>query len=303
MIEQFEKPVENIRQALKKYIEKWKINALVIGVSGGIDSALCCALARPVCDELNIPLIGRSISIDSNKEDEKDRARKVGSFFCTNFKEVDLTDLFNVNAKELETESLVADDADNLKIRRGNLKARLRMIYLYNLANAYKGMVLSTDNYTELLLGFWTLHGDVGDYGMIQNLWKTEVYRMVESFLVACSEVFCEGFNNKEASEILRACVEAVPTDGLGISNSDLDQIMPDWNKKFKTCREAYEEVDKILLIATSLGTSEPIKKVTAIHPLAPVIQYENPVIKRYYRAEGKRNNPVNIPREIIEKE
>jgi len=60
------------------------------------------------------------------------------------------------------------------------MKARIRMILLYDLAGGNDGMVLSTDNYTEYLLGFWTLHGDVGDFGMIQSLWKTEVYDMVE---------------------------------------------------------------------------------------------------------------------------
>lgn len=47
-------------------------------------------------------------------------------------------------------------------ISKGNIQARLRMIYLYNLASIHKGLVMSTDNQTEYQLGFWTIHGDVG---------------------------------------------------------------------------------------------------------------------------------------------
>ncbi len=96
--------------------------------------------------------------------------------------------------------------------------------------HAIHGMVLSTDNYTELLLGFWTLHGDVGDYGMIQNLWKTEVYAMARYIV--------NNLDNKKAKNALQLCIDAVATDGLGITNNDLEQIQA----------KTYEEVDQILL-------------------------------------------------------
>ena len=176
----FELMVRNIRHELKKYIEENGIKSLVIGISGGIDSALCAALAQPVCDDLGIPLIGRSIPITSNTSDERDRAELVGKAFCHNFDEsYQIEGAFGATWSAIKQEGWNFKDP-NEKIRMGNVKARLRMIALYDLAQLYKGMVLSTDNYTELLLGFWTLHGDVGDYGMLQNLWKTEVYDMAE---------------------------------------------------------------------------------------------------------------------------
>ncbi|NOZ36435.1 MAG: hypothetical protein GXO80_14200, partial [Chlorobi bacterium] len=134
-----------------------------------------------------------------------------------------------------------------------------------------KGMVLSTDNYTELLLGFWTLHGDVGDYGMIQNLWKTEVYAM-SRFLV-------NNLENKEQAKALDECIDAVPTDGLGITNSDLDQIGA----------SSYEEVDKILI--------HYLKNPNDISVL------NLKVVQRKLASEFKRNNPYNIPRNKITNE
>ena len=272
MIKDYKTAVDNIRNILKTYISDNKIKSLVIGISGGIDSALSLALAKPVCDELNIPMIGRSITIETNKADEIARAKAMGEKFTSDFKEVDLTEGF-LSFVGLVTEATDEDTQSvAYKIRRGNIKARTRMVYLYDLAAKNKGMVLSTDNYTELLLGFWTLHGDVGDYGMIQNLWKTEVYAM--------SRYLVSDLKDQAAAETLQSCIDAVATDGLGITNSDLDQIQA----------KSYEEVDQILLkLIYHTDDFEDFK--------------DHPVIQRKRNSEFKRNNPYNIPRKEITNE
>ncbi len=273
MIKDYKTTVSNIRKILKTYVDDHNLKSLVIGISGGIDSALTAVLAKPVCDELGIDLIGRSITISTNKPDEIERARNVGRFFCTDFEDVDLSNSFELLAS-LVIGNSEKDDKNNhaYKIRLGNIKARTRMIYLYDLASKHHGMVLSTDNYTELLLGFWTLHGDVGDYGMIQNLWKTEVYTI--------SAYIADNLENKEAAEALRACIYAVPTDGLGITNSDLDQIKA----------KSYDEVD--LILGKLLDKNQDLGEYAS-----------HPVIARKLASEFKRNNPYNIPRDQITEE
>ncbi len=271
MINDYKTAAENIRRIIKNYIVDHHIKALILGISGGIDSALCAVLAHKVCLELGIPLIGRSITIETNKAEEIQRAAAIGKNFTNDFKEVDLTEIFKLMANQL-TENIDQEDKNDVsyKIRRGNMKARTRMIYLYDLASKYKGMVLSTDNYTELLLGFWTLHGDVGDYGMVQNLWKTEIYEMSR---------FLASQMSKEQKDALEACITAVATDGLGITNSDLDQIEAG----------TYEEVDQILM---KLYDNNGLGKYK-----------DHPVIKRKFNSEFKRNNPYNIPRKEITSE
>jgi NAD+ synthase len=265
--------VSRIRNELETYIKESLLQSLVIGISGGIDSALCAALARPVCDKLGIPLIGRSIPITTNTSDERDRAEKVGNAFCTNFDEVyQMEGIYKEVWNGVKTEGWEFE-SPNERIRQGNVKARMRMIILYDLAQLHKGMVLSTDNYTEFLLGFWTLHGDVGDYGMIQNLWKTEAYDMAE-FLV-------DHLNHKKKADALRSCIDCQATDGLGISKTDLEQIMPSWKG---TSREGYKLVDLRLMTHLGSGLSD----------------LDDPVLQRYYRTEFKRLNPVNIPRDKI---
>jgi NAD+ synthetase len=275
MIKDYVIAVKNIRNTTKNYITKYDIKALVIGLSGGIDSTLCSALAKPVCDELSIPLVGRSLPIQTNKVDEIKRAKKAGEVFCTEFKETNLENEFysfmrNTIDIHIKIKSELTEED---KIREGNIKARLRMIKLYDEAQKRKGMVLSTDNYTEYLLGFWTLHGDVGDYGMIQNLWKTEVYGMANYL----TELYHSTDRHSEF-EVLSACIDAVPTDGLGVSESDLDQIGA----------KDYKEVDEILQIWLRFQRKNAFK--------------DHPVVLRHERTHWKRRNPCNIGRETIEK-
>ncbi len=271
----YKKPIENIRSELKEYVINNNIKSLVLGMSGGVDSTLCALLAKPVCDELHIPLIGVSLPSVSNNYSETERAYFIGNYFCTEFQEIELQGIFHESYSWIKQHQqfIETEDTDkSQKIRLGNLKARLRMIYLYDTASLNNGLVLSTDNYTERLLGFWTLHGDEGDYGMIQNLWKTEVYEMTEWIM----ENEVDDFIKRESIEKV---LNADATDGLGISKTDLDQIMPKWRGN---SREGYQEVDKIL------------KKRWFIE------DKNNPVIKRNKNSQFKRNIPINIERSII---
>jgi NAD+ synthetase len=157
------------------------------------------------------------------------------------------------------------------------------MICLYDLAHQHDGIVLSTDNLTELLLGFWTLHGDVGDLGMIQSLFKTEVYGLA-SYLARKFEV---DYMDAGAAKVIRRCIAAVPTDGLGVTNSDLDQLLPGWYKKDADSIVGYRKIDKALMDYLNEGIGDT----------------SDPVIERHLKSEFKRNNPLNIPRTDLLKE
>lgn len=256
-----DKLAKRIRATMADYLEKSKLQSLVLGISGGIDSALCAALLKPVCEQFNIPLVGRSITIETNKEDEIARSIAVGEAFCHDFKHLDLTETFYANKKLL----VDYDDSQLSKLRQGNMKARMRMMVLYDLAQLHRGMVISTDNYTEYLTGFWTLHGDVGDYAPVQHLWKTEIYSL-STFLLK--------EENEAQRAVLQSCIDATPVDGLGISQCDCEQLgVPN-----------YFEADKIFT-AYFLGD-------TSLR--------DHTLIKRYYASEFKRHNPGCISREDL---
>ena len=208
--------VENSRKWLKKYIQDNHLQSIVIGVSGGIDSTISCAIASPVCKELNTPLIGRSLPTGTNEQSECDIADLVGNAFCTDYKVVALDSIFwNIVDKFEKNESGMNH------LQAGNIKARLRMIYLRHLASLHKGVVLDNDNFTEWNLGFWTIGGDSPmDINLgLHHLWKTEIYELAEYL---ANEVADED-NSKFYA--LRESIELTPTDGNGVSNSDCEQF------------------------------------------------------------------------------
>ncbi len=256
-----DKLARRIRATMADYLESSKLQSLVLGISGGIDSALCAALLQPVCEEFHIPLIGRSITIETNKEEEIARSIAVGEAFCHDFRHLDLTETFYANKKLL----VDYDDSQLSKLRQGNMKARMRMMVLYDLAQLYRGMVISTDNYTEFLTGFWTLHGDVGDYAPVQHLWKTEIYALATFLLKE---------ENAAQRAALQSCIDATPVDGLGISQCDCEQLgVPN-----------YFEADKIFAAFFQGDTS----------------LRDHTLIKRYCASEYKRHNPGCISRERL---
>lgn len=211
------------------YITRNRLNAMVLGISGGIDSTVVAAICHEVSKQTGIPLIGRSLPI-KNKEDEFDVSKLVGEAFCNDFKVVNLTDgyLAVYNSIIGGEENLIScgDDAESkyqTPIANGNIQARLRMIYLYNLASIHKGLVMSTDNQTEYQLGFWTIHGDVGDFDPIQGLWKTEVYELAKwliGYYYECGikkEVDADGARKIcDMCEAIKKSMSLTPTDGLG---------------------------------------------------------------------------------------
>lgn len=227
-----------------EYVTSNNLKVMVLGISGGIDSTVVAAICHEVSKQTGIPLIGRSLPI----KNKSDVSELVGQVFCDDFKVVNLLNMYqHVNQSVYDGEGTLGTP-----ISKGNIQARLRMIYLYNLASIHKGLVMSTDNQTEYQLGFWTIHGDVGDFDPIQGLWKTEVYELAK-WLIGYyygikKEVDADGARKIcDMCEAIKKSMSLTPTDGLGISNSDLEQIGA----------KSYNEVDDILKTLISCESSE----------------------------------------------
>jgi NAD+ synthetase len=277
---------KNIKRQTCSYIRKHNIKSLVLGISGGLDSAVVASLMAGVAAEESIPLIGISLPSDSNQDEEIARADAVGKEYCTKFTTYEIdNDFVEVSDSIYLILSKILDgeltDWEQ-KILAGNIKARLRMILLFATAGATKGMVLSTDNKTEEMLGFWTLHGDVGNFGPIQNLWKSEVYELARSIY------------DQRGVQALKDCIDATPTDGLGITSSDLDQIGVD----------SYDEADRRIQNYIKLATN--LFDVKSFFDQAKAVQQicdlpiNDPVINRMVNSEFKRKDPYNIPRDQL---
>ena len=216
---------ETIVSVTSEYVNNCGIKTMVLGLSGGLDSTVCAAICKKVSEKNGVKLIGVSLPCSTNKEDEKTSASLAGKEFCDEYIENNIQDVFVVAERACEGIAKLPSTG----ISQGNIKARLRMIVLYDIASKMRGIVIDTDNLTEHFLGFFTVNGDVADFNPIGNLWKTEVYGLAEYMF---NEVYKD-------SAALKAAIEIVPTDGNGVSGSDLDQIMPGYT---------YADVDKILM-------------------------------------------------------
>lgn len=311
-----------------EYVTSNNLKVMVLGISGGIDSTVVAAICHEVSKKTDIPLIGRSLPI-KNKEDEFSVSELVGEAFCDEFKVFNLSNSYKASLFDLCADAgLIKDckgydwywvsDLEELTgrtpIANGNLQARCRMKHLYDIASIRKGLVMSTDNQTEYQLGFWTIHGDVGDFDPIQDLWKTEVYGLANYLRDRYKSKALEALHNdyKETCDKYRAMSYAVyssckliPTDGLGISNSDLEQIGA----------KSYDEVDDIL------SRYIPFKEYRQKHgePLHPHDEMAesdcwsqlcarhgedvvNKVWSRHLASEFKRKKaPIYISRELYE--
>lgn len=224
--------VDNSRKWLEDYISSNHLQSLVLGISGGIDSTVSAALAYPVCKKLNIPLIGRTLTTITNKEQERTTAIAVGNAFCNDFKVIDIIYDTELIAKHFEI-----SDGEMSKLQKGNIKARYRMMYLYHVASLNKGVVIDNDNFTEYNLGFFTIHGDQGDINLgLHYLWKTEVYELAY-YLCSTYMESTMPIKHTEQSEAIKKSIALIPTDGNGVSNSDCEQFG----------LENYEQVDDVL--------------------------------------------------------
>ena len=223
----YKKFVENSRKWLSNYIKNNRLQSLVIGISGGIDSTVSCAISYPVCYDLEIPLIGRSLPTTTNKADENNTAQLVGKAFCTDFKEVNISAECQKLIYELEL-----NEGDMSRLQEGNIKARVRMIYLRHVAALHKGVVLDNDNFTEWNLGFWTVGGDSPmDINLgLHYLWKTEIYELANYLTVS------PHMKHEQFEAIIRS-MNLTPTDGNGVSSSDCEQFGLD----------NYSQVDDVL--------------------------------------------------------
>ena len=247
---------EQIIKQTGEYCQAYNLKSMVLGLSGGLDSTVCAAILREVSKQYGVKLIGISLPCSTNSRLERSTAATCGDCFCDEYKEINLQDLYILTKAKCDTEI-----GESTSISQGNLKARLRMIMLYNTASINNGIVIDTDNLTEHYLGFFTIHGDVGDFKPIGKLWKTEVYELANYVVSLYSNRLKEiqanstlindnpgEFNRSQFAEsALRAAINIKPTDGNGVTEStnefqpssgDLDQIAPGYT---------YADVDKAL--------------------------------------------------------
>ena len=155
---------------IREEVQKIGLNQAVLGLSGGIDSALVATLAAEALGPANVQAL--IMPYRSSNPQSEAHARMVAVQLGIAFKVIDIT-------KMVDAYFEIFPEADNM--RRGNKMARERMTILYDHSAVINALVLGTSNKTELLLGYGTLYGDMASaLNPIGDIYKSQVWQLSE---------------------------------------------------------------------------------------------------------------------------
>ncbi len=195
---------------IKSEVSRVGYTRVVINLSGGLDSALSCALAAEAVGPENVMAL--RLPYRTSSEDSLEHAQLMIDKFHVHTETVDITGI---------VDPLIEHDREMSNTRRGNVMARVRMIALYDQSEVFKGLPIGTSNKTEILLGYTTMWGDMASaLNPIGDLYKTQVRQL------------------SRALDIPAVIIDKPPSADLWIGQTDEGDL-----------GFTYEEVDKLLYL------------------------------------------------------
>lgn len=208
-----QEPIESLYSALtlgvKDYLKKCGFKKAVIGLSGGLDSAITCCLAVDAIGKENV--LGISMPSPYSSPGSVEDSRKLAANLGIEFKVVPINTIFNSYLDAL------AEHFDGLEFdtTEENIQARIRGNILMAFSNKFGSIALSTGNKSELAVGYCTLYGDMsGGLSVISDVPKTIVYELAE-------------FVNQEKERIPRTIIDKPPSAELKPDQKDQDTLPP----------------------------------------------------------------------------
>jgi NAD+ synthase len=198
-----------LTEFIREEVTKVGLERVVVGLSGGIDSALAAALAARALGSRNVTVL--AMPYRTSSPDSLRHASEVAQQFNLEVRTIEITPMIDAYLRQHEP------DAD--AVRRGNKMARERMAILYDHSAKLRALVLGTSNKTELLLGYGTLHGDLASaLNPLGDLYKTQVRQLARHLALPA------------------AVIEKTPSADLWAGQSDEEDL-----------GFTYDEVDRLL--------------------------------------------------------
>lgn len=210
---------------IRDYVRKNGFKKVLVGISGGIDSALVATLAADAIGASNV--LGVTMpgpySSTGSVEDSKKLAKKLG----IEFREHPIGAIYDFKLREIienkKKENIPIPTQGEISLAMENLQARLRALELMFISNDEGRLLLSTGNKSEMAMGYCTLYGDMsGGLSVLGDVYKTDVYRLAE-------------YRNRISSVIPQETIDKKPSAELRPNQTDQDSLPP------------YEILDKIL--------------------------------------------------------
>src|SRR5437762_5609000 len=216
--------LEQMRLALElglsDYVNKNGFREIVVGVSGGIDSALTAALAAEALGPDRVHCVSMP-SRYSSSETRAD-AQRLAENLSTDFRELPIDEIYDANEHVL-SESFAGLEPD---LTEENIQARIRGLLLMALSNKFGWLVVATGNKSELSVGYATLYGDMaGGFALLKDVYKTDVFRLAEHL------------NERAGREVIpQSIIDRAPSAELRENQRDEDSLPP------------YPSLDKVLV-------------------------------------------------------
>jgi NAD+ synthase (glutamine-hydrolysing) len=258
-----------ISLATRDYVQKNGFSEVVIGISGGIDSACTAVLAVDAlgADNVHGVLMPSRHTDPANMSDARELALGLG------IEVIEMPIASPVAAVELASIEAIGEPGGDIALQ--NLQARMRMVYLMHLSNSFDWLLLNTGNKSEAAMGFSTLYGDTaGAYAPFGNVYKTDLYDLAR-------------WRNQRSPSIPEAILAKPPTAELYPGQRDTDSLPP------------YEVLDRILRLHIEDGMGfDEILDIIANTPGGDPIAAElvGQVLRQVARSEFKRQNEPPAP-------
>jgi NAD+ synthase (glutamine-hydrolysing) len=212
---------------LRGYVDKNGFREVVVGVSGGIDSALTAALAAEALGRERVHCVSMP-SRFSSAETRAD-ALRLGETLGVEVREIPIDPIVDAFETGLSA-SFAGRERD---VAEENLQARIRGVLLMALSNKFGWLLLATGNKSELSVGYATLYGDMaGGFALLKDVYKTDVWRLARHL------------NERAGSELVpQSIIDRAPTAELRANQLDEDSLPP--YTELDRVLEAYVELDR----------------------------------------------------------
>ena len=254
----------------------------MIGVSGGIDSALTAALAVEALGSERVHCVSMP-SRYSSEATQSDARRLAESLGC-DFREIPIEPIVEAYTDALR-ETFAGREAD---LTEENLQARIRGTLLMALSNKFGWLVVATGNKSELSVGYSTLYGDMaGGFALLKDVFKTDVFRLARHL------------NERAGRELIpQSIIERAPSAELRADQRDEDSLPP--YPQLDRVLEAYVEQDRSLEELSSDGFDPRRRRARRRDDRPRRVQAPPGAARRAPAAEGVRPRPAHADHEPL---
>jgi NAD+ synthase len=238
---------------LRDYVRKNNFHKIILGMSGGIDSALVATIAVDALGGENVELY--ALPTKFNSQSSLDDAKLCAKNLKVALKIIEIEEIFQTNLAVIKSQETLSPLAEE------NLQSRIRGNILMAISNSKNALLMSTGNKSEMACGYATLYGDMnGAFNPIKDFYKSEIYQLANFR----NQNLCQISAFKDINLIPQNIIDKAPSAELRFDQKDSDSL-PDYNELDKILYALIEE-QKSIDETIELGFEvEIVKKVAKL--------------------------------------